>query len=136
VPTMSERLADVMNAHDARRMASLFAADYSSAQPVHPSRGFGGRDQVLENWSAVFRGVPDFVAELVAQSGDGAREWGEWDWHGRHPDGSPFAMRGVTILTVRDELIRAARLYLEPVDPSPDGIDAAVQNLYRPPAAP
>jgi hypothetical protein len=76
----------------------LFAPDYRSAQPVHPSRGFGGSAQVLENWTAVFESVPDFVAELVDLSITGATEWGEWYWHGRHPDGSAYAMRGVTIL--------------------------------------
>src|SRR6478672_5188033 len=99
---MLELLKDAINAHDAARMAGLFAEDYESAQPVHPSRAFGGRAQVLANWSSVFEGVPDFTSELVASSMDGETEWGEWDWRGRHVDGSPFAMRGVTILVVLD----------------------------------
>ena len=90
---MLERLNDAMNSHDALGMAALFAQDYQSAQPLHPSRAFGGRAQVLENWLSVFEGVPDFVSDLVASSVDGHTEWGEWDWHGHHTDGSPFAMR-------------------------------------------
>ena len=86
--TMLDRLTDAANAHDAQRLASLFAEDYRSAQPLHPSRGFGGSAQVLENWSSVFDGVPDFRAELVAASVDGDVEWGEWHWHGHHADGS------------------------------------------------
>jgi len=132
---MMERLADVINAHDAQRMAALFAVDYSSVQPVHPGRAFGGRAQVLENWTAVFRGVPDFAADLLASSVDGDVEWGEWDWHGRHADGAPFAMRGVTILAVRNGFIADARLYMEPVDHSGDDIAAAVEELYHPPPA-
>lgn len=131
-----ELLRDAMNAHDAARMAALFAEDYQSAQPLHPSRAFGGRAQVLANWSSVFKGVPDFVSQLVASSVDGDTEWGEWDWRGRYTDGSPFAMRGVIILVVRDGLIAEGRLYMEPVELGGGGIDAAVQQLYKPPAAP
>src|SRR6476646_680 len=103
--TMLERLRDAANAHDPQRLAALFAEDYQSAQPLHPSRGFGGSAQVLENWSSVFDGVPDFSSDLVASSVDGETEWGEWHWHGHHVDGSPFGMRGVTIFVVRDGLV-------------------------------
>ena len=123
-----------MNSHDAGRVAALFAEDYQSSQPLHPQRAFGGHQQVLENWTSVFEGVPDFSAELVASASDSDTEWGEWDWRGRHPDGSAFAMRGVTIVTVRDDLIAAARLYMEPVDTEGGDIEAAVQDLYKPPA--
>ena len=132
--TMLERLRDATNSHDPERLAALFAEDYRSAQPLHPSRAFGGRAQVLANWSSVFEGVPDFTSELVASAVDGDTEWGEWDWRGRHPDGAPFAMRGVTILVVRDGLIAEARLYMEPVEPDGGDIDTAVQELYQPPA--
>jgi ketosteroid isomerase-like protein len=133
---MLERLTEAQNAHDAQRMASCFAEDYLSAQPVHPGRAFSGRAQVLANWSAVFEGVPDFHADLLASSLDGETEWGEFDWRGRHTDGSPFAMRGVVIAVVRDDLIAEARLYMEPVDRGGDDIDASVEQLYRPPTAP
>lgn len=129
---MLERLRDATNSHDAGRLASLFAEDYQSAQPLHPSRAFGGRAQVLANWSSVFEGVPDFTSKLVASSVAGETEWGEWDWRGRHTDGSPFAMRGVTILVVRDGLILEGRLYMEPVDVAGGDIDVAVQQLYKP----
>ena len=133
---MLERLTEAQNARDAVRMAACFAEDYVSAQPVHPGRAFTGRAQVLANWTAVFAGVPDFHGELVASSVDGATEWGEFDWQGRHTDGSPFAMRGVIILTVRDDLIAGARLYMEPVDRSDGDIEAAVAELYRPASGP
>jgi SnoaL-like protein len=134
--TMLERLDDAMNAHDARRVASLCAVDYRSAQPLHPNRGFGGSAQVLENWSSVFDGVPDFRSELIASSQDGELEWGEWYWHGHHVDGSPFAMRGATIFVVRDGLIAEGRLYMEPVEADGGEIQAAVQELYKPPPGP
>jgi hypothetical protein len=55
---------------------------------------------VFENWSSVFRGVPDFNSELLASSAIGDTEWGEWEWRGHHADGSSFAMRGITILVM------------------------------------
>ena len=72
----------------------------------------------------------------MAFSVDGDTEWGEWNWWGHYADNSSFAMRGVTIFTVRDGLIASARLYMEPVDPTDDDIDAAVQELYQPPGSP
>src|SRR6476661_2469653 len=134
--SMLEQLRDASNSHDARRVASLFAEDYRSAQPLHPGRAFGGRAQVLRNWSSVFEGVPDFTSELVASASEGETEWGEWDWRGRHRDGSPFAMRGVIIATVRDDLIAEAHLYMEPVAQDGQDIAAAVEQLYRPPGGP
>ncbi|WP_459985612.1 nuclear transport factor 2 family protein [Nocardioides sp. AN3] len=131
--TTLERLRDAMNAHDPQGMASLMAVDYRSAQPIHPNRGFGGSSQVFENWSAVFEGVPDFNAELVASTVDGDVEWGEWDWRGHHLDGSTFAMRGVTVFVVRDGLVSEGRLYMEPVEEGGGDIADAVQQLYKPP---
>ena len=125
-------MRDATNAHDARRVASLFADDYPSAQPLHPGRAFGGRAQVFENWPSVFRGVPDFTSERGEASVNGATEWGEWEWRGHHTDGASCAMRGITVL-VRDDLVAEARLYMEPVDLGGEDIDAAVQELNKPP---
>lgn len=131
--TILELITEAQNSHDASRFASYFADDYRSAQPAHPDRAFSGRAQVLDNWSSVFAGVPDFHAELLAFCRDGAVEWGEFDWRGHHTDGSPFAMRGVIIVTVRDDQIVAGRLYMEPVEQGGEGINAAVAQLYRAP---
>jgi len=109
VSTVLERLTEAQNLHDAERFASYFTDDYQSDQPAHPGRAFSGREQVLENWSSVFAGVPDLRAELVASCRDANVEWGEVDWWGHYTDGSPFAMRGVIIATIRDDLIAAAR---------------------------
>jgi hypothetical protein len=131
--TILERLTEAQNAHDADLFASHFAADYRSDQPVHPDRSFTGSAQVHANWTAVFAGVPDFRSVLVSSCRDGEVEWGEVDWSGHHTDGSPFAMRGVIIATIQQERIASARLYVEPVDQAGQGIDEAVEELYRPP---
>ena len=131
--TISERVRDAQNARDAERMASLFAEDYRSSQPAHPGRAFTGRAQVLENWSAVFAGVPDFTSVMRSLATSGETEYAEWDWRGTHVDGSDFAMSGVTVLVVRDDHIVEGRLYMEPVEVSDQDIEAAVQDLYKPP---
>ena len=128
-----ERLTEAQNAHDVDLFASFFADDYRSDQPAHPGRRFTGRARVHENWSAVFAGVPDFRAELLATCHDGDVEWGEVSWRGHHVDGSVFAMCGVIIATVRDGRMAAARLYVEPVEQQDQDIKEAVEELYRPP---
>src|SRR5689334_15522125 len=113
------RLAEVMNTHDLDGFVGLFAADYRSEQPAHPSRSFSGADQVRENWSSVFAGVPDLTANLLssAVTEDGT-ELGEWHWHGTFLDGTAFDMRGVMVVSAQDGQISWARLYMEPLDSS------------------
>ena len=127
------RLLSAMNAHDLDAFVACFAADYDSEQPAHPGRAFRGSEQVRKNWEGVFAGVPDFTAELVlAVVSDDGVEVGEWRWQGTHNDGSPFAMRGVIVLGVRNDLIAWGRLYMEPVEEGGADIDEMVQETYRP----
>jgi ketosteroid isomerase-like protein len=124
-----EALAAAANAHDIETFVSLFADDYDSRQPVHPDRAFRGRDQVRVNWSAIFSGVPDFRAELVATAVEGDTVWGEWRWRGTHEDGTVLDMAGVLIMQVREGRITHARLYVEPVERGGEGIAAAVRDI-------
>jgi ketosteroid isomerase-like protein len=122
-------LAEAMNARDIEAFVALFAPDYDSQQPAHPDRAFRGRDQVRANWSAVFAGVPDFRAELVASAVEAETVWSEWRWSGTHEDGSRLAMAGVIVFGVRDGQIAWARLYVEPVEAAGASIDAAVREM-------
>ena len=122
-------VARAMNAHDIEAFVSLFSEDYDSEQPAHPDRTFRGRDQVRANWSAVFSGVPDFRAELVASAVDADTAWTEWRWHGTHEDGSRLEMAGVILMGVRHDSITWARLYVEPVELAGGGIDAAIREM-------
>ena len=126
------RLRDAMNEHDAHAMAACFASDYSSEQPVHPNRGFGGYDQVAANWSRMFAAVPDLTCDLVAEISDGDGTWSEWDWRGHYDDGSEFRMRGITRMRAHDDgTISWMRLYMEPVEQDSPAIDEAVGQLTR-----
>jgi ketosteroid isomerase-like protein len=122
-------LADAMNAHDIDAFVSLFAPDYDSKQPAHPDRAFVGSDQVRVNWSAVFSGVPDFRAELIATAVEGETLFSEWRWQGAHEDGSRLDMAGVIVCGVEGGRLAWARLYVEPVESDGGGIDAAVREM-------
>ena len=127
------KLRDVMNAHDAERMAALFAPEYHSEQPAHPNRGFDGHKQVEANWREMFRGVPDLTAEVVSDVTVGSTCWVEWIWHGHYIDGSLFDMRGTTVFGLtREGLIAEARLYMEPVEHEGPAIEDTVQQLSTP----
>jgi ketosteroid isomerase-like protein len=127
--TLAERLAQAMNEHDIEAFVALFAEDYDSRQPAHPDRAFRGRDQVRENWSAIFAAVPDFRAELVGATEGSASLWTEWRWQGTQADGNRLDMAGVIVLGVRDGRFAWARLYVEPVEQDGAGIDVAVDEI-------
>ena len=132
-----ERLLRATNTHDLDALASCFAADYRNQTPVHPARGFVGREQVRRNWRQIFDAVPDVTAEVV-WTADGHTVWSEWEMRGTRPDGSPHLMRGVVIfeLDADGNTATSARFYLEPVDADPAGVDEAVGRQVRPEQTP
>jgi ketosteroid isomerase-like protein len=127
--SVATRLRDAMNSHDLEAMLNCFHEDYTSEQPVHPGRGFAGREQVRANWSTIFESVPDFAAELVTDSEDEGQEWSEWRWTGTRQDDSRLNAAGVIVTGVRDGRISWARLYMEPVEAAQESIDEAVRNM-------
>jgi ketosteroid isomerase-like protein len=126
---LPERLNAALNAHDLEAFLACFHPDYESEQPAHPDRAFQGREQVRTNWAAVFEGVPDFRSQLVRAAVDGDVVWSEWRWRGTQSDGSALDMAGVMVCDVRDGQMSSARLYIEPVEETGAGIDAAVRRM-------
>jgi ketosteroid isomerase-like protein len=118
-----ERLNAAANAHDIDAFVACFAPDYDSVQPAHPDRAFGGREQVRENWSAMFAGIPDFRCEVLRMAEDGDTVWSEWHWQG-----TGLEMAGVMVTGIRDDQIAWARLFMERVEHG-EGIEAAVRDL-------
>ncbi len=112
---VTTRLRDAMNTPYLDVLLEYVHEDYRSEQPVHPGRGFGGRDQVRVNWSAIFSAVGDFAADLVSHCQDAGRERSEWRWTGTRQDGSALNMAGVIVVAVRDGRIAWGRFYVEPV---------------------
>jgi ketosteroid isomerase-like protein len=126
-----ERLRLAVNAHDLEAHLACMHPDYRSAQPAHPNRGFGGREQVRKNWTAIYGAIADFHAELLAVITEGDTVWAEWHWTGTRADGSPFAMRGVTIFGVADDHIAWGRLYMEEVEEAGEDIDQVVRRFVE-----
>jgi ketosteroid isomerase-like protein len=124
-----ERLHLAMNRHDLDAFLECIDPNYRSEQPVHPSRGFGGREQVEKNWSALFEGIPDFHAQLLATAANRDTVWSEWRWTGTRADRAPFDMRGVTLFVIEKGRIVSGRLYMEEVEGTGEDIDETVHRL-------
>jgi hypothetical protein len=122
------RLHAAMNAHDIDAFVDCFADDYDSRQPAHPDRAFRGSEQVRENWSSIFAGVPDFHADLVRFDAVGDVAWTEWRWHGEQTSGGTLEIAGVIVFGIRAGRIAWARLYVEPVEQGA-GIEAVVRDM-------
>ena len=123
------RLHAAMNNHDLEAFLACFDPHYRSEQPAHPSRGFGGRDQVEKNWSAMFEGIPDFHAELLSTATEGDTVWAEWRWTGTRANDAPLDMRGVTLFEIKNGQIVSGRLYMEEVEEAGADIGEAVRRL-------
>ena len=97
-----ERLQRATNDHDVDAVAACFAEDYENETPVHPARGFRGRDQVRRNWTQIFaiRARPPRRRRALSPF-DGDTAWTEWEMTGTRRDGTAHLMRGVIVFGVR-----------------------------------
>lgn len=124
-------LRDATNARDIEALVGCFSPDYRNETPVHPARGFVGREQVRRNWTQIFASISDLSTEITASAESGPTVWSEWEHRGTRPDGTAHLMRGVIVFEVADRLITSARFFLEPVEAAGTGVDAAVRNQVR-----
>jgi ketosteroid isomerase-like protein len=129
------RLQEATNSHDVDRVADCFTADYLNETPVHPARGFRGREQVRRNWAQIFALVPDITATVLDTVEKGDTVWSEWEMRGHRADGGEHLMRGSIIFSIEadgdHERARSARFYLEPVDRQDVDADHALQQVLR-----
>ena len=133
LPRVLERLVDAVNSHDLPSLVACFAADYRNQTPVHPARGFRGRDQVHRNWTQLFAGIPDIRARVRRSVLRGSTAWTEWQLVGTRPDSTTFEMAGVVIFEVTDDLIQSATFYLEPVEQTSGDVNAAIRRAVGAP---
>ena len=124
MPTMLERLHTAMNQHDLEAMLECFDPDYRSEQPLHPNRGFSGKEQVRKNWSRILDSFPDFEAQLLGHVSSEGTVWSEWRW-----SATGLNMTGVTLLGVDEDRIVWGRLYMEPVEEGGEDIDESVHSI-------
>jgi ketosteroid isomerase-like protein len=129
---MVDRLLQATNDHDIETLVACFAEDYENTTPVHPARGFRGREQVRRNWEQIFANVSDLRAEVLDCVVDGESAWTEWRMTGTRNDGSRHEMQGVIVFDVRDGVAQLARFYLEPVDDGAATVaDAVHEQVVR-----
>jgi ketosteroid isomerase-like protein len=114
-----ERMLQAINSHDIDAMVDCFADDYRCEMPLHPSRSFVGNDHVRQNWTGLFRRVPDIRARVLRSVEDGDSLWSEWEMNGTTTDGIDFRTGGVAILGAEDGRFAWSRFYLDPVDDEP-----------------
>jgi limonene-1,2-epoxide hydrolase len=127
-----QRLQEAVASRDLEAVVACFGPQYHNETPVHPERGFTGREQVRQNWAQIFAAIPDIEADVVRLAVDGSVVWSEWEHRGTRPDGSPHLMRGVVIFGIEDDLIDWARFYLEPVEAGGGGVGDAIRRQVRP----
>jgi ketosteroid isomerase-like protein len=118
-----------MNQHDLTAFLACLDSNYRSEQPAHPIRGFAGREQVEKNWSALFEGISDFHADLLATATEGDTVWSEWHWTGTRASEAPLDMRGVTLFEIKNGRIASGRLYMEEVEEAGADIDETIRRL-------
>lgn len=122
------RLIEATNRRDVTEMVACFAPDYHNETPVHPTRGFVGREQVRRNWVQIFDALPDLQVRVLDLVVAGDLVWTEQEHHGTRADGSRHVMRGVVIFRVGAGMVTNARFYLEPLDPGSDRVDDVVRH--------
>ena len=125
------KLKNAFNTHDMKSLIECFDENYYSEQPVHPDRTFQGQEQVKKNWASNFNEMPDFSAHLLKQTISDNSIWSEWEWQGTRQDKSMLLMRGVIIMIIENGKIKRGRLYVEPVEVSGKGIEAAVEEVMH-----
>ena len=133
---MLDRLMAATNAHDLDALVDCFAIDYRNETPLHPSRGFTGREQVRSNWEQIFTHVPDINATVVQRATVGDTVWSELEMRGTRRDRSPHLMRGVVIFTVQSGRAASARFYLEPAQDTGEDVSEAVRRAVGSPTTP
>jgi len=125
------KLKNAFNTHDMKSLLECFDENYYSEQPVHPDRTFLGQEQVKKNWASNFEEMPDFSAQLLRHSISNNSIWSEWEWQGTRQDKSRLLMRGVIIMIIENGKIKRGRLYMEPVEVSGKGIEAAIEEVMH-----
>lgn len=125
--TFLERLVSAVNRHDIEAIVACFAPGYRNETPVHPARGFAGRDQVRRNWEQLLSLVPDIRVEVLRAVAENDLIFSEWEHRGTRADGSVHLMRGVIIFGVRGSKAEWARFYLEPVQDDSQDVDSFIR---------
>jgi limonene-1,2-epoxide hydrolase len=119
-----ERLNRAMNDQDVDAFVECFDPLYRTEQPLHPDKGYRGRDKLRRVWAETFKRLPDFHVEVIRTAVDHNVVWAEMRWTGTQRDKVKVEMVGVSIFGVRDNRIIWSRAYIEPLQHPGGGIEA------------
>ena len=122
-----KRLLGALNSHDVEAVVACFGDDFTSEWPAHPARSFDGRDRVRSNWQAIFDRFPQIAMSVTASVEVGDEVWSEW----RYVRSEGDELRGVIVMTVRGDLIRHSRFYMEEVDSATAAQPGGPQGMTR-----
>jgi ketosteroid isomerase-like protein len=110
-----ESIVEAINTRDLSRFLAHFDERYVSQQPLHRERDFVGVERVETNWRQNLEAMADLRWDVLDLIAAGEMVATELRWSGTRASGERWAQQGVIIYTVRDGLIVAGRLYVEPV---------------------
>lgn len=119
-----ERLQRAMNQQSVEAFVECFDPLYHTEQPLHPDRGYRGREKLRKEWTETFGRLHEFHAKLLRTAVDHDTVWAEWHWSGTRADKIRVDMLGVIIFGVRENRIVWARAYMEPLQKPGAGIEA------------
>ena len=92
-----ERLQRAMNDRNVDAFVDCFDPLYHTEQPLHPDKGYRGREKVRQEWTETFKRFPDFRAEMVRSAVDHDTVWVECRWVGTQRDKVRVEMLGVAM---------------------------------------
>ena len=119
-----ERLQRAMNERNLEAFVDCFDPLYHTEQPLHPDKGYRGRERLRKEWAENFERLPDFRAKLLRTATEHDVVWAEWQWSGTRRDKVKVDMLGVIIFGVRENRIIWARAYMELLQKPGVGIEA------------
>lgn len=125
-----ERWVRAMNEHNLDMAVSCFDIDYRDEAPARRGESVHGQKMVRENFSKLFKGIPDLQAELLGAVVNGDTVWMEWRMKGTRANREPFEFAGVNIFGVRENRITWGRIYTELVRDVGD-VDAQLKRMTK-----
>jgi steroid delta-isomerase-like uncharacterized protein len=106
--------------HDAEKLTSLFSAN-CLYEEVPSGRKFTNKQDIANYLKSTVSGIPDSDFEIVSVTGSDSTAAIEWIWKGTNTVGWPslkipatnkyFEVRGVSVMTIENNLIKRNRDY-------------------------
>ena len=102
-----DRFAEAWESWDLDAIMSCLAPDavFESTDPAPDGRRFEGAEVIRAHWQEMFDNTRDAKFRFEESFTAGDRAAARWRFSWRNDDGSEGHVRGVDVLTVRDDLV-------------------------------